>query len=962
MGNTASCTNIRFGSKADTTLPMSLIELTNEQVNIEDFALVQLDNPSEMLNKHITVRTARLRNIIHCIKNFQNSDACINYIQSVKREKIFFIVSGTLGKRVLPVIHDLNQIAFVYIFCENRPAHENWSRRYSKIRGIFVEEVSLLAKMNDDVMAYMKNITPVSIFDIRKQKSVKQLDKENVNFVWTQILLEYLIRMPRTDIDKSDMLEECRKYYKYNPKEIEKINEFEQDYDSELAIWWYTRDCFAFRLLNKALRIENIDMLYKLRFFITDVYNKLTELHSDFIQANREDFCNLIVYRGQSIATDEFQTIQAAVGNIISINTFLSTTTDKEVAIIYAGNGLERPILESVIFEINVDMAIEESKPYANIQHMSYFHDENEILFCLGTSFRIINVDKLPENQNINYVKLELCTQQTQQVRKLKEEIIGTLGKDYSLSTFADVLNEMGYYDKSEVYYKIELERVIQTNDNAARSELEITLSELAKNKGDLLASFDYLNGVLARTSPTDYILLEKIHQHLGHTWHNKGDYEQALTEYKKALNIAEQHLSTNAVTYADTQIYIGRVHRTLTQYQEAIDFYMKAIDILKLSVSDDSFEYIFVYYELGVLYIYVHDKGSALRHFIHALDIQLSHYPPNHPTTLQLHRNISAVYPDIGKYPAAIRNVSRALEIEFTKVPREYQTIIAIYIDMAKMNIKHNTEQALIHCSQACEIVNQIFPNDHNLRGCVYKTRGLIYTEKYNRYLDMKRLKVQLARLKFNNTDTAVGGAQSGEQLFRLAMKNYKKAIKQFQLDSSDLDTELTRSNMASMYGERGSHYMRKKNYKRALQAFRREHQLEIQANPDNTELLNVLNQREIETKEYVRLHKFDLFKCFRSQSFRQRLEEDRNKLPHHCRANIPGFLEVLGHVNEFVKERDVTNPNENYENRLESVIDHLWDIPADPLLTLPKTTSVNASSVITTSDVTQPVIINEE
>ncbi|CAM4851941.1 unnamed protein product [Rotaria magnacalcarata] len=136
-------------------------------------------------------------------------------------------------------------------------------------------------------------------------------------------------------------------------------------------------------------------MLYKLRFFITDVYNKLSELHNEFIQEIREHSSNLIVYRGQSIATDEFRTIQANVGNIMSINTFLSTTTDKDVAIMYAGNGSERPALESVIFEINVDMAIEESKPFANIQHMSYFHDENEILFSLGASFRIMSVDKL---------------------------------------------------------------------------------------------------------------------------------------------------------------------------------------------------------------------------------------------------------------------------------------------------------------------------------------------------------------------------------------------------------------------------------------------------------------------------------------------------------------------------------------------------------------------------------------
>ncbi|CAF4419810.1 unnamed protein product, partial [Rotaria magnacalcarata] len=89
------------------------------------------------------------------------------------------------------------------------------------------------------------------------------------------------------------------------------------------------------------------------------------------------------------------------------------------------------------------------------------------------------------------------------------------------------------------------------------------------------------------------------------------------------------------------------------------------------------------------------------------------------------------------------------------------------------------------------------------------------------------------------------------------------------------------------------------------------------------------------------------------RSQSFRQRLEEDRNKLPHHCRANIPGFFETLSHVDELFKELNVANPNENYENRLENVINHLWEIPADPLLALSETTCANASSLTTTSDV---------
>ena len=39
-------------------------------------------------------------------------------------------------------------------------------------------------------------------------------------------------------------------------------------YSSETAIWWYTRDSFIYRILNKALRTQNIQILISFRFLI----------------------------------------------------------------------------------------------------------------------------------------------------------------------------------------------------------------------------------------------------------------------------------------------------------------------------------------------------------------------------------------------------------------------------------------------------------------------------------------------------------------------------------------------------------------------------------------------------------------------------------------------------------------------------------------------------------------------
>jgi hypothetical protein len=49
------------------------------------------------------------------------------------------------------------------------------------------------------------------------------------------------------------------------------IAEFEKDYMSDQAIQWYTRNYFVYKLVNQAVRTEDIDTLYTDRFYIVDL-------------------------------------------------------------------------------------------------------------------------------------------------------------------------------------------------------------------------------------------------------------------------------------------------------------------------------------------------------------------------------------------------------------------------------------------------------------------------------------------------------------------------------------------------------------------------------------------------------------------------------------------------------------------------------------------------------------------
>ncbi|CAF1294925.1 unnamed protein product [Rotaria sordida] len=111
-------------------------------------------------------------------------------------------------------------------------------------------------------------------------------------------LLEILPQISSKTSKANDrMLEWCRLHYKDNRIELAKIDQFEKDYRSDSAIRWYTKDSFLYRLLNMALRCENIDMIIDFRYFIIDLYEQLTLSHIQYMRTFEEP-TTLTVYRG----------------------------------------------------------------------------------------------------------------------------------------------------------------------------------------------------------------------------------------------------------------------------------------------------------------------------------------------------------------------------------------------------------------------------------------------------------------------------------------------------------------------------------------------------------------------------------------------------------------------------------------------------------------------------------------
>ncbi|CAF1319874.1 unnamed protein product, partial [Didymodactylos carnosus] len=281
------------------------------------FTLVWLDVNIERTDDFIDT-TERLKTITNYLKIFRDAKECIDYMSSITFETVILVVSGSLGEIVIPIIHNLQQIAFIYVFCLDKNKHETWAinNRNKKVRGVFTDKQFLLQTIIDDAEILLVDVRPMNVFSLQyDEKSIRALDKESALYIWNQLLMDVLLRIPTSDISKLDMLVVCQSFYRDNNSELTKILEFRSSYFRETAISWYTRDSFIYRLLNKALRTRDIDVIFKFRFFIADLYWQLSEEHRKFVEPlvgddGTVDEYILTVYRGQHLKPDELQVLK----------------------------------------------------------------------------------------------------------------------------------------------------------------------------------------------------------------------------------------------------------------------------------------------------------------------------------------------------------------------------------------------------------------------------------------------------------------------------------------------------------------------------------------------------------------------------------------------------------------------------------------------------------------------------
>ncbi|CAF3877940.1 unnamed protein product [Rotaria sp. Silwood1] len=202
---------------------------------------------------------------------------------------------------------------------------------------------------------------------------------------------------------------------------------FKRKYHRKSPIWWYTYECFLYGMLNKALRLLDMEAMIKMGFFIRNLHRQLEQVHKEQSDTYRKTF---IVYRGQGFAQQDFNHLVDTKGGLLSFNNFLSTSKRQKEAMRFVEDALrkyEHNVGVLFIMTIDPSNVSASNTPFALIDDYSAFPQEQEILFSMHTVFRVGEIQQTVHNSRLWEVHLTLTDDNDPQLAALTRRIHGEL-------------------------------------------------------------------------------------------------------------------------------------------------------------------------------------------------------------------------------------------------------------------------------------------------------------------------------------------------------------------------------------------------------------------------------------------------------------------------------------------------------------------------------------------------------
>jgi tetratricopeptide (TPR) repeat protein len=370
------------------------------------------------------------------------------------------------------------------------------------------------------------------------------------------------------------MIKYCRQIYSNDEKTLNILNEFEENFLSELSIYWYTRESFLYKILNRALWTSQSDILYKLRYFLRQLHKQISS-QAELQHSNKTTF---IVYRGQNMSIDQIEKLKKNIGGFLSFSNFLSTSLKRYIALSFiAGSNI------GVLFEIYIDTKIKKF-PFANIEHLSYQqgeYNESELLFSMGTVFRMVGMDTEDDFYRVQLMLTDDIDQKLEQYTKNTRE------KTYSTHSFLSLLKlmyELKQYNSVDCFAQMFNNDKSLIIDQDLHNEIHNIFGLTCLHRGqfnDALKYFDKsLN--LCFTLSADHSKLANVYDNIGSVHLAQSNYETAITHYELALDCEINSDDPDVSLMIKSATNVASILHNIGKYEDVLECYKRVLELQK--------------------------------------------------------------------------------------------------------------------------------------------------------------------------------------------------------------------------------------------------------------------------------------------------------------------------------------------------------------------------------------------
>jgi tetratricopeptide (TPR) repeat protein len=816
--------SFQSSNTAAATTASSTTTLNHHRI-VQNFLLIWVDANIDQSKKDCQNTLAHLRSIVNHVNICTEPEQCIQFLKGIDNEKAFVITSGSLGKDLVANIHAMPQTDAIYIFCGNKSRHEEWTKKWDKVKGVHTEikpiceALQLAAKQcNEDSIA-------VSFMALDEGASSQNLNQLEASFMYTQIFKEILLEMKHDRQAIKDLATYCRKLYDGNMGELKAIKEFERDYRPKSSIWWYTRECFTYQMLNRALRNLEGDTIINMGFFIHDLHRQIEGLHKNQVSSYHGK--PFFVYRGQGLSTTDFDKLQKTKGGLMSFNNFLSTSTVRKVSLGFAKGALGKTDTVGILFTMTINPLVS-SAPFAAIRDVSYFNTEEEILFSMHTVFRIGEITRMDKNNPLYQVELKLTADDDEQLRTLTERMRVETPGETGWRRLGQLLLKLNQFDKAEELYKVLLK---QTSDESEKAFYYNQLGYVKDDQGDYKKAIEYYEQGLKidqKTLPPNHPEMATSYNNIGGVYNNMGEYSKALSFYEKSVEIYQKTLPPNHPSLATSYNNIGGVYNNMREYSKALSFYEKSLEIKQKTLPPNHPSLATSYNNIGGVYDDMGEYSKALSFYVKKLEICQKTLPSNHPSLAISYNNIGEVYRNMGEYSKALSFYEKALQIYQKTLPPDHPLLATSYnnIGMVYDNMGEYS-RAFSFNEKSLEIRQKTLPSNHPDLAQSYNNIGLVCGKmgEYSKALSFnkKSLEIRQKTLPPNHPSLAQSYNNIGS-VYR-NMGEYSKALSFLEKDLEICQRTLPQNHpsLATSYNNIASVYENMTQYPKALLFFER-------------------------------------------------------------------------------------------------------------------------------------------